>query len=298
MLAEIVDGRALARKVVEDVRAGMAALDRAPGLAVILAGDDPASHVYVNGKVKLAREIGFNAEVVLLPADTTEERVLTEVAALNARDEIDGILVQLPLPDGINTLRVMAAVDPAKDVDGLHALNAGRLSQGSGGLIPCTPLGCMKIIRSLVPDLTGSHAVVIGSSNIVGKPMAALLLDARATVTQTHIHTRDTQFICRGADILVSAVGKPGLVRGDWIKPRAIVIDVGTTRVAKPEGGHRIVGDVVFEEAKHVAGAITPVPGGVGPMTIACLMENTLTAARARVEARRSGARRSVAEEV
>lgn len=298
MLAEIVDGRALARKVVEDVRAGMAALDRAPGLAVILAGDDPASHVYVNGKVKLAREIGFNAEVVLLPANTTEERVLTEVAALNGRDEIDGILVQLPLPDGINTLRVMAAVDPAKDVDGLHALNAGRLSQGSGGLIPCTPLGCMKIIRSLVPDLTGSHAVVIGSSNIVGKPMAALLLDARATVTQTHIHTRDTQFICRGADILVSAVGKPGLVRGDWIKPRAIVIDVGTTRVAKPEGGHRIVGDVVFEEAKHVAGAITPVPGGVGPMTIACLMENTLTAARARVEARRSGARRSVAEEV
>jgi methylenetetrahydrofolate dehydrogenase (NADP+)/methenyltetrahydrofolate cyclohydrolase len=298
MLAEIVDGRALARSVVDEVKAGMVSLDRAPGLAVILAGDDPASHVYVNGKVKLAREIGFNAEVVLLPANTTEERVLTEVAALNARDEIDGILVQLPLPDGINTLRVMAAVDPAKDVDGLHALNAGRLSQGSGGLIPCTPLGCMKIIRSLVPDLTGSHAVVIGSSNIVGKPMAALLLDARATVTQTHIHTRDTQFICRGADILVSAVGKPGLVRGDWIKPRAIVIDVGTTRVAKPEGGHRIVGDVVFEEAKHVAGAITPVPGGVGPMTIACLMENTLTAARARVEARRSGARRSVAEEV
>jgi len=196
---------------------------------------------------------------------------------------------------------VMAAVDPAKDVDGLHALNAGRLSQGSGGLIPCTPLGCMKIIRSLVPDLTGSHAVVIGSSNIVGKPMAALLLDARATVTQTHIHTRDTQFICRGADILVSAVGKPGLVRGDWIKPRAIVLDVGTTRVAKPEGGQRIVGDVAFEEALHVAGAITPVPGGVGPMTIACLMENTLTAARARAETRRSvqrSAARSVAEEV
>ncbi|HEX7694476.1 MAG TPA: tetrahydrofolate dehydrogenase/cyclohydrolase catalytic domain-containing protein [Sphingomonas sp.] len=288
MLAEIVDGRALARKVIEDVRAGMASLDRAPGLAVILAGDDPASHVYVNGKVKRAREIGFKAEVILLPADTTEDRVLAEIAALNARDEIDGILVQLPLPDGINTLRVMAAVDPTKDVDGLHALNAGRLSQGSGELIPCTPLGCMKIIRSLVPDLTGSHAVVIGSSNIVGKPMAALLLDAHATVTQTHIHTRDTQFICRGADILVSAVGKPGLVRGDWIKPRAIVLDVGTTRVAKPEGGHRIVGDVAFDEAVKVAGAITPVPGGVGPMTIACLMENTLTAARARGDARRS----------
>ncbi len=270
MLAEVIDGRALARAVVDEVRAGMTTLDRAPGLAVILAGDDPASHVYVNGKVKL-------------------ERVLAEVAALNARNEIDGILVQLPLPAGINTLRVMAAVDPAKDVDGLHALNAGLLSQGSGGLIPCTPLGCMKIIKSIVPDLTGSHAVVIGSSNIVGKPMAALLLEARATVTQTHIHTRDTQFICRGADILVSAVGKPGLVRGDWIKPRAVVIDVGTTRVAKPEGGHRIVGDVAFDEALQVADAITPVPGGVGPMTIACLMENTLTAARNRAESRRLG---------
>ncbi|WP_199560117.1 bifunctional 5,10-methylenetetrahydrofolate dehydrogenase/5,10-methenyltetrahydrofolate cyclohydrolase [Sphingomonas psychrotolerans] len=290
MLAETIDGRALARAVVEQVKAGMVALDRAPGLAVILAGEDPASHVYVNGKVKLAREIGFAAEVILLPADTSEDRVLAEIARLNARDEIDGILVQLPLPAAINTLRVMAAVDPEKDVDGLHALNAGRLSQGSGGLIPCTPLGCMKIIKSLVPDLTGSHAVVIGSSNIVGKPMAALLLEEHATVTQAHVHTRDTQFICRGADIVVSAVGKPGLVRGDWIKPRAVVIDVGTTRVAKPEGGYRIVGDVAFDEARHVAGAITPVPGGVGPMTIACLMENTLTAACARAEARRLAA--------
>ena len=285
MLAEVIDGRALARRVVDGVRAGMAVLPRAPGLAVILAGDDPASHVYVSNKARLAREIGFAAEVILLPADAGEDRVLAEVAALNARDEIDGILVQLPLPGGINTLRVMAAIDPAKDVDGLHALNAGLLSQGAEGLIPCTPLGCMKIIQSLVPDLTGSHAVVIGSSNIVGKPMAALLLEARATVTLTHVHTRDTRFVCRGADILVSAVGKPGLVRGDWIKPRAVVIDVGTTRVAKPEGGHRIVGDVAFEEAKHVAGAITPVPGGVGPMTIACLMENTLKAARARLAA-------------
>ena len=285
MIADVIDGRALARNVVEQVKAGMAALPRAPGLAVILAGDDPASHVYVNSKTRLAREIGFAAELIQLPADTTEERVLAEVARLNARDEIDGILVQLPLPDGINTLRVMAAIDPAKDVDGLHALNAGLLSQGAEGLIPCTPLGCMKIIESIVPDLTGQHAVVIGSSNIVGKPIAALLLEARATVTMTHIHTRDTRFVCRGADILVSAVGKPGLVRGDWIKPRAVVIDVGTTRVAKPEGGHRIVGDVDFEEAKHVAGAITPVPGGVGPMTIACLMENTLKAARVRLRA-------------
>jgi methylenetetrahydrofolate dehydrogenase (NADP+) / methenyltetrahydrofolate cyclohydrolase len=284
MLAQIIDGRALAREVVDGVKAEMRVLPRVPGLAVILAGDDPASHVYVNGKVKLAREIGFNAEVILLPANTSEERVLSEVTALNNRDEIDGILVQLPLPPGINTLRVMAAIDPAKDVDGLHALNAGRLSQGSRGLIPCTPLGCLKIIKSIVPDLTGSHAVVIGSSNIVGKPMAALLLEERVTVTQAHIHTRDTQFICRGADILVSAVGKPGLVRGDWIKPRAIVIDVGTTRVAKPEGGYRIAGDVAFDEAIKVAGAITPVPGGVGPMTIACLMENTLRAAQARME--------------
>ncbi|MCW3837542.1 bifunctional 5,10-methylenetetrahydrofolate dehydrogenase/5,10-methenyltetrahydrofolate cyclohydrolase [Sphingomonas canadensis] len=286
MTAHVIDGRALARKVAEEVKAGMAALPRAPGLAVILAGDDPASHVYVNSKVKLAREVGFVSELVRLPADVTEEQVLAEVAKLNARDEIDGILVQLPLPGAINTLRVMAAIDPAKDVDGLHALNAGLLSQGAErGLIPCTPLGCMKIIQSIVPDLTGSHAVVIGSSNIVGKPMAALLLEARATVTMTHIHTRDTRFVCRGADILVSAVGKPGLVRGDWIKPRAVVIDVGTTRVPKPEGGHRIVGDVAFDEAKDIAGAITPVPGGVGPMTIACLMENTLKAARFRLAA-------------
>jgi methylenetetrahydrofolate dehydrogenase (NADP+)/methenyltetrahydrofolate cyclohydrolase len=220
--------------------------------------------------------------VKYLPAEATEDMVLAEVAALNQRDEIDGILVQLPLPKHINTLRVMAAIDPAKDVDGLHALNAGLLSQGAEGLIPCTPLGCMKIIKSVIPDLTGSHAVVIGSSNIVGKPMAALLLEERATVTQTHIHTRDTQFICRGADVLVSGVGKPGLVRGSWIKPRAVVIDVGTTRVPRPEGGYRIVGDVAFDEAVKVAGAITPVPGGVGPMTIACLMENTVKAAKAR----------------
>ena len=287
MTAEIIDGRALARQVVADVKAQLPTLPRVPGLAVILAGDDAASHVYVNGKVKLAREVGFNAEVRTLPANVSEAEVLAEVAALNARDDIDGILVQLPLPSQVNTLRVMAAVDPIKDVDGLHALNAGRMLHGSDALIPCTPLGCMKIIKSVLPDLTGAHAVVIGSSNIVGKPMAALLLEERATVTQTHIHTRDTQFICRGADILVVAVGKPGLVRGSWIKPRAIVIDVGINRIAKPEGGTRLVGDVAFDEAREVAGALTPVPGGVGPMTIACLMENTLKAARMRTEAQR-----------
>jgi methylenetetrahydrofolate dehydrogenase (NADP+)/methenyltetrahydrofolate cyclohydrolase len=282
MVAEIIKGRALANKVIAAVKEEAPKLARPPGLAVILAGDDPASHLYVNMKAKLARDVGFAAELILLPADVDEDRVLAEVGALNHRDDIDGILVQVPLPPQINTLRVMAAIDPAKDVDGLHALNAGLLSQGSDALIPCTPLGCMKIIKSVVPDLTGSHAVVIGSSNIVGKPVAALLLEARATVTVTHIHTRDTQFICRGADILVSAVGKPGLVRGDWIKPRAVVIDVGTTRVAKPDGGYRVVGDVAFDEAVNVAGAITPVPGGVGPMTVACLMENTLKASKSR----------------
>ena len=286
MTAEVIDGRKLARGVVQRVQEQLPALPRPPGLAVVLAGDDPASHIYVNSKAKLARELGFNAEIKLLPAEAAEGDVLAEVTMLNGRDEIDGILVQLPLPQGVNTLRIMAAIDPAKDVDGLHALNAGRLSQGSDGLIPCTPLGCLHLIRSIVPDLTGSHAVVIGSSNIVGKPMAALLLEQRATVTTTHIHTRDTQFICRGADILISGVGKPGLVRGDWIKPRAVVIDVGTTRVPKPAGGYRVVGDVAYEEALEVAGAITPVPGGVGPMTIACLMENTLKAARARLAAR------------
>ena len=282
MTAEIIDGKKLAQLVLDEVAKAVVDMPRPPGLAVVLAGDDPASHVYVNGKAKRAKEVGFHAELKLLPADVSEVELLAVIDALNGRDEIDGILVQLPLPAHLNTLRIMAAVDPSKDVDGLHALNAGLLSQGAEGLIPCTPLGCMKLIKSVVPDLTGSHAVVIGSSNIVGKPVAALLLAEQATVTQAHIHTRDTQFICRGADILVSAVGKPGLVRGDWIKPRAVVIDVGTTRVRQPDGKMRTVGDVAFDEAVEVAGAITPVPGGVGPMTIACLMENTLRAARAR----------------
>jgi methylenetetrahydrofolate dehydrogenase (NADP+) / methenyltetrahydrofolate cyclohydrolase len=282
MTAEIIDGRRIAREVLAGVAAGSRGLARAPGLAVVIAGDDPASHIYVNSKTKRAQELGFHTEVRRLPGDVSEGEVLAAVQALNARDEIDGILVQLPLPAQVNTLRIMAAVDPDKDVDGLHAINAGLLSQGGEGLIPCTPLGCLRLIKSVVGDLTGSHAVVIGNSNIVGKPVAALLLSERATVTQTHIHTRDTQFICRGADILVSAVGKPGLVRGDWIKPRAVVIDVGTTRVEQPDGRFKTVGDVVFNEAVEVAGALTPVPGGVGPMTIACLMENTLTAYRRR----------------
>ena len=283
MRAEIIDGRRLAREVTDAVAAQVRDLPRAPGLAVIIVGDDPASHLYVRNKVRTAEKVGFNSETIRLPADTSEADVLARINWLNMREDIDGILVQLPLPEGMNTLRVMATVDPRKDVDGLHALNAGKLTQGSQALIPCTPMGCLKIIKSVIPDLTGCHAVVIGASNIVGKPMAALLLEENATVTQTHIHTRDTQFICRGADILVSAVGKPGLVRGDWIKPRAVVIDVGTSRVEQADGSVATKGDVEFDEAVNVAGAITPVPGGVGPMTIACLMENTLIAARARM---------------
>ncbi|HCF24790.1 MULTISPECIES: tetrahydrofolate dehydrogenase/cyclohydrolase catalytic domain-containing protein [unclassified Novosphingobium] len=283
MHAEIIDGRKLAREVTDAVAAQVRGLPRPPGLAVIIVGDDPASHLYVRNKVRTAEKVGFKSETIRLPADTGEADVLARINWLNMREDIDGILVQLPLPPQLNTLRVMAAVDPGKDVDGLHALNAGKLTQGSQALIPCTPMGCLKIIKSVIPDLTGCHAVVIGASNIVGKPMAALLLEENATVTHAHIHTRDTQFICRGADILVSAVGKPGLVRGDWIKPRAVVIDVGTSRVEQPDGTVLTKGDVEFDEAVNVAGAITPVPGGVGPMTIACLMENTLIAARARM---------------
>ncbi len=283
MQAEVIDGRRLAREVTDAVAAEVATMARKPGLAVIIVGDDPASHLYVRNKVRTAERVGFKSETIRLPADTSEADVLGRINWLNSREDIDGILVQLPLPPQLNTLRVMATVDPAKDVDGLHALNAGKLTQGSRALIPCTPMGCLKIIKSVIPDLTGCHAVVIGASNIVGKPMAALLLEENATVTQTHIHTRDTQFICRGADILVSAVGKPGLVKGSWIKPRAVVIDVGTSRVEQPDGTVLTKGDVDFDEAVKVAGAITPVPGGVGPMTIACLMENTLIAAKARM---------------
>jgi methylenetetrahydrofolate dehydrogenase (NADP+)/methenyltetrahydrofolate cyclohydrolase len=282
MSAIIIDGKALAQQVIDGVAAGAKQLPRAPGLAVILVGEDPASGIYVRNKLRRAEEVGFVTRTRLLQDNVTEAQVLAEVQALNDDPSIDGILVQLPLPQQVNTLRVMAAIAPDKDVDGLHALNAGLLSQGSEGLVPCTPLGCLQLIKTVIPDLTGMNAVVLGSSNIVGKPMAALLLAERATVTMAHVHTRDTAFLCRGADILVSAVGKAGLVRGDWIKPRAVVIDVGINRIQRPDGSHGIVGDVAFDEAVGVAGAITPVPGGVGPMTIACLMQNTLRAAEMR----------------
>jgi len=282
MTASIIDGHHHAQHLLDHVAVELGQLAHAPGLAVLLVGDNPASHIYVRSKTKMAHRLGLRGETARLPEQATEAEVLAAIAALNARGDIDGILVQLPLPAHIDPQRVMAAIDPAKDVDGLHALNAGRLLHGEDTLVPCTPLGCLKLIKSRLADLTGSHAVVIGSSNIVGKPMAALLLEERATVTQTHIHTRDTAAICRSADILVSAVGKPGLVRGDWIKPDAIVIDVGTTRIPRADGGYDIRGDVVFDEAVQVAGAITPVPRGVGPMTIACLIANTVKAAKSR----------------
>lgn len=282
MSANILDGHAHARILIDSIADELDQLLRVPGLTVVLVGDDPASHIYVQSKIRMAERLGLRGEVALLPHDAGEADLLARIEALNARDDVDGILVQLPLPAHIDTLRVMAAVDPCKDVDGLHALNAGRLFHGDDALVPCTPLGCLRLIKSIRTDLTGCHAVVIGSSNIVGKPMAALLLREHATVTQTHIHTRGISDICRQADILVSAVGKAGLVRGDWIKPQAIVIDVGTTRVEKPDGGYEVRGDVTFDEAVQVAGAITPVPRGVGPMTIACLMENTVKAAKAR----------------
>ncbi|MGA8937543.1 MAG: tetrahydrofolate dehydrogenase/cyclohydrolase catalytic domain-containing protein [Acidobacteriaceae bacterium] len=278
MPATIIDGRKLSNEVVATAIEKASHLPRRPGLGVIIVGDDPASHIYVRGKKRRAEEAGFLTEIIYLPADTTEHAVLEAVESLNHRNDIDGVLVQLPLPDPISTLRVMAAVDPAKDVDGLHTINAGHLAQGSDGLIPCTPLGCMTIIKSILPDLTGAHAVVIGNSNIVGKPMASLLLAEWATVVQTHIHTRDIEAICQTADVLVTAVGKPGLVRGSWIRPGSVVIDVGTTRVLGPDGKFHVRGDVAFEEALPIAGAITPVPGGVGPMTIACLLSNTVKA--------------------
>jgi methylenetetrahydrofolate dehydrogenase (NADP+) / methenyltetrahydrofolate cyclohydrolase len=283
MTAHIIDGHKHAQFILADVSANLIQLSRAPGLAVILVGEDPASRLYVQSKIRMAQQLGLRGETEILSENVAETELLSIIDALNARDDIDGILIQLPLPPHINALRVMAAVHPAKDVDGLHALNAGRLLHGADALTPCTPLGCLKLIKSVVPDLTGCHAVVIGSSNIVGKPMAALLLAERATVTLTHVHTRNIQFICRAADILVSAVGRPGLVRGDWIKPQAIVIDVGTTRISRPDGSYDVCGDVAFDEAIQVAGAITPVPRGVGPMTIACLMQNTVKAAKARL---------------
>jgi len=246
----------------------------------VLVGDDPASRVYVRNKVRQADEAGLRGATHALGDTTTEAELVTLVRELNDDPDTHGILVQLPLPNHIDTGAVIAAIDPHKDVDGFHAVNAGRLMIGRPGFVPCTPMGCMRLIGSVLDDLTGLDAVVVGRSNIVGKPLAQLLLARHCTVTMAHSRTRDLAGLCRRADILVAAVGRPGMIEGGWIKPGAVVIDVGINRVpAAEEGKTRLVGDVDFEAARHLAGAITPVPGGVGPMTIACLLRNTLTAA-------------------
>lgn len=286
MTAKIIDGKAFAAGIVAEVAAEVAAIraqgGRVPGLAVVLVGEDPASQVYVRNKARTTKESGMDSFEYRLAAETSEAALLSLVAELNDDPRVDGILVQLPLPKHIDSARVLDAISPDKDVDGFHVTNAGRLAVGLPGLVPCTPLGCLLMLKSELGDLSGLRAVVLGRSNIVGKPMAALLLGESCTVTIAHSRTRDLEAVCREADILVAAVGRPEMVRGSWIKPGATVIDVGINRVAGAEGKTRLVGDVAFAEAVEVAGRITPVPGGVGPMTIACLLRNTLTAAKRR----------------
>jgi len=276
--ARIIDGKAVAARLRAAVAARVAALPFRPGLRVVRVGEDPASGVYVRNKDRAAANAGFDSATLHLPAETTEAALLAEIARLNADPAVDGILVQLPLPAQIRVAPVIEAVDPAKDVDGFHPVNAGRLAAGRPGLVPCTPRGVMHLLAEAGAALPGARAVVLGRSQIVGRPMAQLLLNADCTVTIAHSRTRDLAAECRRAAILVAAVGRAAMVRGDWIGDGATVIDVGINR---REGGG-LVGDVAFAEALPVAGAITPVPGGVGPMTIACLLENTLEAALAR----------------
>ena len=281
--ARIIDGKALAARLRAHTARQVAALAAAggptPGLAVVLVGEDAASEVYVRNKGRAAEAAGMASVSRRLHASASTGDVLAEVAGLNADRAVHGILVQLPLPPQVDAGAVTEAVDPAKDVDGFHPLNAGRLLAGRPTLVPCTPRGCMALLDEALGELAGAEALVIGRSTIVGKPMALLLLAANCTVTLAHSRTRDLPAVCRRADILVAAVGRPEMVRGDWIKPGAAVIDVGVNRVAAADGSARLVGDVAFAEALKVAGAITPVPGGVGPMTIAMLLSNTLQAA-------------------
>jgi methylenetetrahydrofolate dehydrogenase (NADP+)/methenyltetrahydrofolate cyclohydrolase len=280
----LIDGKAFAAGMRDAIAAEAAGLRTRhgliPGLAVVLVGDDPASRIYVRNKVEQTEAAGLRSLEHRLPAGTPEEELLALVERLNRDASVHGILVQLPLPRHVDANRVLAAISPDKDVDGFHVVNAGRLAVGLDGLVPCTPLGCLLLLKAFGPPLPGARAVVLGRSNIVGKPMAQLLLRESCTVTVAHSRTRDLPEECRRADILVAAVGQPELVRGDWIRPGATVIDVGINRVAGEGGKGRIVGDIAFEEALGIAGAVTPVPGGVGPMTIACLLRNTLTAAR------------------
>jgi methylenetetrahydrofolate dehydrogenase (NADP+) / methenyltetrahydrofolate cyclohydrolase len=291
MPAHIIDGKALAARLRSTIAGDVAKLAGRgikPGLAVVLVGSDPASQVYVRSKAKQTLEAGMASFEHRLPPDTTEAELLT-LAALNNDDAVDGILIQLPLPPEINADRVLRAIDPAKDVDGFHPINVGLVATGTGGIVPCTPLGSMMLLRSVRAELSGLHAVIVGRSNIVGKPMAQLLLKEGCTVTVAHSRTRDLPALVRTADILVAAVGRREMIRGEWIKPGAIVIDVGINRVTDEAGGWRLAGDVAFVEAVQTAGAITPVPGGVGPMTIACLLSNTVDAATARRGRRTQG---------
>ena len=282
--AKIIDGKAFAEglknRVADQVRQLKENHNLTPGLSVVLIGEDPASQIYVRNKNKMTLEAGMKSFEHRLPADTSQKELLTLIEGLNSDPEVHGILVQLPLPDQINEQAVLAKIDPTKDVDGFHIFNAGKLATGSDGLVPCTPLGCIMMIKDqLGDDLSGKQALVIGRSNIVGKPMAALLLKENCTVTIAHSRTADLPAEARRADILVAAVGRAEMVKGDWVKEGAIVIDVGMNRLPpNEEGKSKLCGDVDFKEAKLVAGAITPVPGGVGPMTIACLLKNTLTA--------------------
>ncbi len=283
MAARLIDGRAHAARLRETVRARVEAIraagQRAPALAVVLVGAEPASEVYVRSKTRACAEAGITALEHRLPESTPEADLLDLVVRLNADPGVDGILVQLPLPPHMDAGAVIAAIDPAKDVDGFHPENAGRLASGLAGFVPCTPLGCLRLIEDTIGRIAGLDALVIGRSTIVGRPMASLLLNRSATVTIAHSQTRNLAALARRADILVAAVGRPEMVRGDWIRPGACVIDVGINRRTLPDGRSRLVGDVAFAEAAEVAGAITPVPGGVGPMTIACLLENTVRAA-------------------
>ena len=282
MTATLIDGKAAAAalrtKVAAEVRRLASKHGLSPGLAVVLVGHNPASEVYVASKRKMVAEAGMQSFDYRLPATASEAELLALIGRLNADPAVHGILLQLPLPPQVNPHNVIAAVDPAKDVDGFHPMNAGRLALGLPALTPCTPLGCLMLAKTVHASLSGLEAVVIGRSNHVGKPLAQLLIVESATVTIAHSKTRDLPAVCRRADLVVAAVGRAEMVKRDWIKPGATVIDVGINRIAGPDGRHRIVGDVAFAEASEVAGAITPVPGGVGPMTIACLLANTIRA--------------------
>jgi len=287
MTADIIDGKAFAAGLRARIAAAvpdfLARTGRKPGLAVVLVGEDPASQVYVRSKGKMTVEVGMASFEHKLDAGVPEEQLLALVRELNADPQVDGILVQLPLPKHMDEAAVIAAIDPDKDVDGFHVVNAGRLAVGSEGFVPCTPLGCLMLLKDRLGSLAGLNAVVIGRSNIVGKPMAQLLLRESCTVTIAHSRTQNLPAVVKNADIVVAAVGRPEMVKGDWIKPGATVIDVGINRVPGVEPGKtRLVGDVAYDEATEAAGAITPVPGGVGPMTIAVLLRNTLVAAHRR----------------